>query len=457
MLKALSLAPLFRRVRPTSPGIVALVLSAFLVFPAHGWSSLFESEGWHRFREIHIPRNVDAGTVGVALESSVIENSRPDLADIRVVSSAGEVVPATITDSFQSDGPTAVPVPIFRIAKRPGKWTDLWIDKKTKSLSRGIVIQTSSRDFVRKVEIRGSDNGVDEYVIHMDGLVFDIPGPVPSRSFELLHPVNNFRYIHLRFLDGDQPPLKLEGTLCCLPLSPEATAKHLDLRLLENRTNQTDGSTVLVADLGEKRFPINGLKISTTSPAFVKRLRLLKGSPEEPASSWQPFHEGTLFRVQRAEASKDSLHARFSPQSARYVLLELSGAGPVVPVKSLEATAAPRIVIFDARPDLTYRLFYGNPQAKAAPPTAPAHTVSVTRVLAASSDVSLREEQKYVPAPRPAAAIPRQEEKPSAVWKIVGVVMLLTGLLWLFGAMLKARSLRKEEKRRGSRLIRTGI
>jgi hypothetical protein len=456
MWKTLSFQGTCRQRWANGWGAVAAMFFLGLLFPDGSLASSFDSSGWQRFRDIHIPPHVDAGRVAAPLESSVLERSRSDLGDLRVVSSEGMLVPVTISDSFSDDGPSPFPGSLFKIIKRPGKWTDVWIDKKAKILTRGVMLQTSSKDFARKVEIRGSDSGNETYVILMDALVCDLPGSIPVRSLDLLHPLNNFRYILLRILDGDQPPLKVDGALCLPAQGSGPAALPAEVRILENRMNSSDSSTVVVADLGEKRFPLTAIKIATPSAKFVKRIRVLEGSSESP-DSWRAFYEGTFFRIEKADASKEKLDARFSPQTSRYMMIELTGGGPAVTVKSLEAKAALRLAVFTYRPGLSYRLFYDNPHAKPLAQHSSEPSTNLTRVLAASSDVSIGEEQKNVVAPPPRPISSPDGAHPTTVGKVLGVAMLLIGLVLMFVVMLRARSHRRAERRRGSRLLDTRV
>ena len=75
--------------------------------------------------------------------------------------------------------------------------------------------------FHPKVEIRGSDNVRDAYVIRMDGLIADVGGAIPLSSLKLTILSIISRHIYLRILDGDQPPLKIDSIQCCPP-DPEA-------------------------------------------------------------------------------------------------------------------------------------------------------------------------------------------------------------------------------------------
>jgi hypothetical protein len=189
----------------------------------------------------------------------------------------------------------------------------------------------------------------------------------------------------------------------------------------------------------------------------VKKVRLLGGAGTAP-ESWQQFHEGTVFRLQRLGSTKEHLEVRFDPQTYRYLSVEISGAGPPVPIKSLEVDRVPRLALFEFRPDLTYRLFYDNPQAR--PVTRPdnlAQSLNVSRALAVSGEITLGEEQKPAPPPRPKTMAPHKDARLPLFWKIAGMSVLLLGLLLLFSLMLRARSQRREQRRRGPRLMDTRI
>ncbi len=124
-------------------------------------------------------------------------------------------MPILLTEEPDGEDGPPFPAQVFRVTKRPGKFTEIWIDKKAKVLTRSVIIQTSSKDFARKVELRGSDNARDTYVIRVDGLIADLGKPEPFQTLDIEHPLNNFQYLQLRILDDDQPPLKIDNVLCC--------------------------------------------------------------------------------------------------------------------------------------------------------------------------------------------------------------------------------------------------
>lgn len=417
-------------------------------------SQEFNSAGWKHFREIHIPADVKEGLVGVALESELLEKCRPDLTDVRVVSSAGVSVPLLLTDGpDEEDGPP-FPVRVFRVARRPGKFTEVWVDKNAKVLTRSVIIQTSSKDFVRKVELRGSDNARDTYVIRVDGLIADLAKPEPFRSLDIEHTLNNFQYIQIRILDDDQQPLKIENVLCGPANRGLNLTKSFEARITEKRHVASNNSTIVGVDLGQKRFPLAGVSISTGTKEFIKSIRI-SARRAENEDQWQEFYKGTLFRIRKDDTAKENLKARFKPQLSRYVRLELSGSGPPVNVDDIKATAAVRMAVFEHRKDTTYRIYYDNAQSSPAEPNPAPSATNLGQIAASSSEVRLGSEQNVPEAPIAKQVTPRSEEAPtqSILRRIAGVTLLLAGLLILFAAMLRTRRRRLSGGRRDPRIL----
>jgi hypothetical protein len=417
----------------------------------------FDSSEWKRFREVRIPPQVPEGLAGIPLESDVIEKCRRDMADLKLVSSDGALVPFTIAEGSAGDDGEPFPARVFRMARKQGKWTDIWIDKQAKILTKGILVKTPSKDFLRRVEIRGSDNAKETYVVRMDGLIADIPGSVPVRSLNVLYHVNNFQYVHIRIIDNDKPPLKVEGVLCYPPPTDSSLSYPLEARIRENRSDPSTGSTTVVVDLGQKRFPVASIRVSSTAKEFTKRAAIYAAA--SPSSgSWKHVSAGTLFRIRRDNALKENLEVRFRPQTCRYIKLELSnGSRGAVAIDRLQATAALRVAVFKYRRGQEYRLLFDNPDARDRPPAHEVSSTNVNQIASTFSEISLGPEQKNIVSSSPKKPEKSEKNGVSQIQKILGVALLLTGLLLLFIVMLKARSSRRSRGRRGSGVVNIGF
>jgi hypothetical protein len=441
---------MFRRVGLYLPLLCLLVALGVLSLCCEAEAD--DTSGWQRCRTIQIPQELPDGFVAVALESSVLEKCRPDAGDLRIVSSTNSFVPFTLEDGKSVEGSATIPVRVFRITKAPGKFTDVWIDKTTKFLSGGVLVQTSSKDFVRKVEIRGSDDGRQSYVIRMDGLLADVLKPLAFSTLDLTHPLNNFQYIHLRITDGDLPPLKIDGVLCYPPAAESALAKPIDMRIMENRPDPA-GSTAVMGDLGEKRFPLTRLTLSTQEKEFVKKAEVFAASSSS-AETWKKVAESIVFRLHREDATKEKLEVPVPAEVSRYVKLVISGGGRATALSNVQASATVPVAVFEYHRGTEYRLLYGNPKASAS--AAKPLNADVSRVLPSASILHTGEERKNtVSAPPVPVGQPEKTKTTAPKWAMVfGVAMLLVGVLLLFGLMLKIRASRRARR---SRFYRTKI
>lgn len=430
--------------------LVLLMMPAILfVCPV---SAEFDSTGWKRYRDIRIPKHLLQGLVGIALESDVLEHCRPDLGDLRVVSGAGSVVATTMTEASAPPEPETFPVRTFRVVEKPGKYTEIVIDKTAKVISSGIRIKTRSKDFVRTVEVLGSQSSGESYVIRRDGLIADMSSPLPVRQLSIFHPLNNFRYLFVRILSENQPLLKIDGIECFPAQSTEPLSKPLPAKIVENRTDPSTGMTVVVVDLGKHRFPPTSLSIGTSNREFIKKA-VIYGAVSETTEEWAKVWEGVLFRIRRNEAMTERLTAKMDPYPTRLVKLELSGGSRgAVTVEKILPVGTMRLVVFAKGPEDGYKLYYDNPEAKSpAPGAGGLSSASLQSAVRVSSEVELSAEHKNVRPPKPVPIAQKPvAEPPSSFGKWLGIAMLLMGLLLLFSLMLRALSARRTTRRRSS-------
>ena len=123
--------------------MIPLLVPAIL-FSVGPPSQAFDSGGWKHFRQILIPDDLPEGPVVIPLESGIIRKCRADLSDLRVVSSTEAEIGLRVQGIERPLESAPFPAKIYRVVKRPGAWTDLWIDKSAKILTR----ELSSRPLV---------------------------------------------------------------------------------------------------------------------------------------------------------------------------------------------------------------------------------------------------------------------------------------------------------------------
>ncbi len=426
----------------------------FLATPAH--CTTFDPNGWGFYRVVEAPKGFAEGYVAIPLDARITAKCRTDLADLRVVSSDGSEVPCVLARVGAAETSRPFPVKVFRISRQDDKSTDLWIDKTAKIVTQGITIETPSRDFVRCIELRGSDNGRDGYVIRMNGLIVDSKGPPPVRSLTVEHPPNAHQYLHIRILDGQEPPLKIAGVWCHPPASEKDHQPGVDLRITENRVDSGGKSTVVVAEMTGEVFPVNRITVQTNAEGFAKRA-IISGTNDLSTETWEKVHEEGLFRVHRERAVAEKLDASFPERAYRYWKIELSSATPEpVPVDGILVRASIRMLVFRRVLGETYRLYYGRSNAVPLPAWEEAKSLDMGALLKLSS-VGLGEEAGNVtqlelqPKPLPQ---PKADSRPHGYLYQVGVGIALLGLILLLLKILRVRASRRQDPIRRTRLVR---
>lgn len=440
-------------------GMKSQIFVALLVFchlSGGTAAAQFDANGWEWLRSVQLHQDVPEGPAAVPLESSVIEECLPDMRDIRLVTDAGAPVPFCIVPgTAEEDVDDSVPANSYRVLAKTGKWTDIWVDKSSKSLTRGVLIHTSSKSFVRKVEIRGSDSPPESYVIRLDGLIADIRAPLPIRCLGVFHPLNNFRYLHIRIMDEDHPPIQVSG-IYCYPEAPSSPLrKPLSARIIENRRGAS-GHTI-VGDLGESRFPLRTIVLACPLKKFSKRATLFVSSSALDGP-WEKVFEGVIFRLRKDDSQTENLTIQVKPQPHRYFKLVASGGeGDPFVVDSVKVVGSARLLAFHHRPGTGYRLYYGNPKAEVIRLSADPSQLELTQIADSAWKADIGPPQKPPPRVRPPGHTPALEASPSPLRKGIGIAMLLIGLLLLFTIMLRSRSTRRRDAAQAPRIVRTRL
>jgi Protein of unknown function (DUF3999) len=435
---------MFQRVRQ-SLSIVFLFVAVLGVLSFTAEARTNDLSDWKNYRTIQIPADRANGFAAVALDSEILEKCKPDMGDLRIVDSNGSPVPFNFEAGKSNGEPAAIPANVFRIVKVPGKWTDVWIDKTSKFLSSGIRVQTSSKNFIRKVEIRGSDDERQSYVIKMDGLLADVVKPFAFSSLDLNYPLNNnFQYLHLRIFDGNLAPLKIDGVLCRPPEAKSILVKPCHVRIVENRPGSSD-SWIIIGDLGDRRFPLTCVGFSTPEKKFVRKA-VVYAANSDSGETWKKIAAGIVFRLHKDGATKERLEIPVSAEQSRYVKLVVYGGRHATPLSNMEAWAGMPVAVFEYHRGTEYRLFYGNPNAPANAIKLPA--MNINRVLSAAPLLHPGEEHKnivrYQPVP---ASRPHKIKAPDHHWaKIFGAGMIIVGILLLFGLILKIYASRRAQR-----------
>jgi hypothetical protein len=130
--------------------------------------------------------------------------------------------------------------------------------------------------------------------------------------------------------------------------------------------------------LASPNFPVSEVDFSTGQPEFYRAVRI---STSEDHQDWVFRASGEIYRFRKAGKLAESLRISFPESFARFWCVDVvNGNDRPLTDLTLELRGIERNITFQAEPNRTYRLIYGNSRASA-PQYDFAHIFDFNKVL----------------------------------------------------------------------------
>ncbi|MEW6082588.1 MAG: DUF3999 family protein [Bacillota bacterium] len=334
-------------------GAVMALLAVGMALPARAGGAMPE---WQFQREIagQVP---GLGVAGVYLPPEVYARSRPGLADLRVVDSSGRAVPFIL-----SDRPAAVEreeLPATMLDYSHGESTTVFLLDLGPHVppTNGLSIQTPESSFLYPVEVRGSHDMVEWFLLG-EGLIVDFQGEVHFRSLEVRYPQSTYRYLRVTVTRDLQRPLPVTGASAFFV--PERQGTPLEAVASEYAYESRDGLSTLIIDLGYENLPSHHLVVSVAPGMFQRQVSVWGSNDRE---EWQHLAQGSFLSLVLADYRKELLEIDYTG-AHRYLKMEIHDSdSPPLDIGGVDVRRYPGEVVFQAEPGKTYALYYGNPAA----------------------------------------------------------------------------------------------
>ena len=320
--------------------LILVVLAAALAAPAavdesdFRWDRALEAEG--------------RGFAAFAADGPLFAHAKPELADLRVVDSAGRQAPWR---RLPDPAPRASKeVELLNAGVQGGAFVGLLDLGPTRAIrNRADLVMANERDFVGRVTVFGSDDR-RRFTRLSTTKVFDLRGATNATSTTLVFPPTDHRFLQLR---GVGVPLPVAARVYNAPRPPLAAPVESDVSI-EQRERETD----VRLNVGYERLPVDLIRISTATPRFDRPV-VISGSNGERV--FRVLQRGRILR-------REGVVQLDVPVSAAHRLLKVViRNGDDAPLRSLrvEARARPRTIVLSEGFAPPFRLLYGNRSARA--------------------------------------------------------------------------------------------
>ncbi|HUU93872.1 MAG TPA: DUF3999 family protein [Phycisphaerae bacterium] len=352
--------------RHSVTAVCLLMLTGLAAATAH---ADFDFEAWRTWREIRVAEGAAGEHARLALDDHVWDQAAgAGLQDLRIL--RGETDDIGYAVHVPEKPPVRIeerPARVFNVATRGREASELTLDLgENPPVTNRVKLQTPTENFQCPVTVEGSDDNATWKTLRDDGAVFAFTGDVAKRFTKVSFPDARMRY--LRVVVGapaGAEPIDLTGAT----VFQETTAEAGDLPLLVVRPVQSQTETAQAAetwyrlDLGARNLPVSKIEIETANENFSRPVRIDVGdNPKLPKRAGS----GVVFRYRTTRYSEEWLEVEFGETFGRYVHVRIrNGDDPPLAVTRIVVYGRPRYVFFPFESGRSYRLFYGNRQARA--------------------------------------------------------------------------------------------
>jgi len=221
-----------------------------------------------------------------------------------------------------------------------------------------VIVKTPGSDFIRRVEIYGSEDG-REWAQLAGGYLVDHSRDVRVSNNSIRYPVSTFPLLQVRVYPNARDATEtvtLQGVF--VMATREAAGESEDIELDDvavAKDDEKDGCQVLVFDTAARNRPVERLAVRAREREYARCLRVY-GRNEE-TNTWRWVADGEIHRI--GKDIQDEVALRGS--AYRFLKLELYHYDDA-PLGKVEvvARATPRYVVFEAQNGIEPQLYYGS-------------------------------------------------------------------------------------------------
>jgi hypothetical protein len=319
---------------------------------------------WQWQQDVPIPA---AGMVRLDLPPPTLDASRPDLADLRLLSPAGvetsyliEIPQPSLAREMR-----AVDFKAALLEPAPGQDAATVLECATASGEplQAITLETPAREFIKSVGIEGSHDGTTWQTLANREVIFRQAGGAERLCVPL--PSDTWQRLRCTLSDVRSAPVAFTGARLTLTNSkqPESVAHAVSLQ----PATQAAQSTRITLDLGAANLHLAELKLAITDPVFSRNysVAVLTETPVA-GSDTKALCAGTLYRVLgEQQAITENLvipiHQRIAGK--QLVLTLLNNDSPPLAVTAAAALRYPTTLAFHAAQAGTWHLLTGHAKA----------------------------------------------------------------------------------------------
>ncbi len=303
-----------------------------------------------------------AGLMKFSLPVETLDAARSGLSDLRVYDDASNEIPYLIEH----------PVAARRVIRNAKSFqttlssqdTVITLETGLAQAMDGVALQTPANNFIKAVQIEGSNDGRRWQEIARGEPIFRQPNGVNQLQIET--PPGFWAWLRLTIDDGRSQPIPFTGALVQAASAESAPDEPSPVSIVER--HESPGETRLTLNLGAANLELSKIQIETAEPLFTRQVMLATPDISEDSITERPLTGGVIYRVAvdgLPASSGLSVPVEAQVRSRELLMLIRNNDSPPLPVTAVLAERRPVYIVFLAKQTGAHYLVTGNPRCPA--------------------------------------------------------------------------------------------
>lgn len=344
--------------------IIVLVL---LLLASSSAAADFSRSDWRYVKDITLPSELQPdGLVELAPDHEVFAGAARGLADLRIIAGESEEIPYKLDISQAERERTSFPASLRDKGYVTGSYNTFTADLgQVGILHNEIEFQTSSSNFRRSAIVEASNDEITWMEI-AEQTVYDFT--VKERGFttrntRIRYPESTARYLRVRIIDDGEGPLEITGASVFFVKETPAQEIAFPASIQDISRDEGQRTTNVVVDLGTPGLPSYRLAISVSDTNFYREVTL-ETSPDR--EQWSTIlRRADIYAYDTPKFVGQSLVITYPETTSHYLRLVIHDEdSPPLTVQGVDVWGLRRRLVFAAEPQQSYKLYYGNSEAK---------------------------------------------------------------------------------------------
>lgn len=324
----------------------------------------FDYNKWKYYKSLE-GKTIDKEGFGTFdLDEEILNSSYSDFRDLRVVDDKGnETQYKIISSQLKVEQEKRGAVIVKReFAPRHKGYSILILDTGEKRFPINQVdLEISDRNFLKKVDIQGSDELDIWKDISFDNQIYDISDK-GIKDFSLVFESTKYRYLKFKIYDETKNQLSINSAQVWYNQKNNLTQRAGYENKLTRKEDKSKKETTIIMDLGYNNVPVISIEIETDDTNFNRSVTVSGGND---LKNLNYLGEDIIYNYSLENVNVGSTQLFFSEAPCRYIELIISNQdNQPLNIKKISAFGDKKRALFKVKPGAKYYAYYGGTYAQ---------------------------------------------------------------------------------------------